>query len=293
MKSFVDCIPCFFKQTIEAGKILGLSDEQIKGMIDAVSREIPGFSLDTSPPAMAGTIYRIIKEITGNPDPYNDIKKKSNELALEVYPLLKEAVKKSENSLQQAVQTAISGNIIDYGAIFNLDLKKELAALLHNNHQPGEKRDTKYFAFSRFTSALQKAKTLLYLGDNAGEIVFDKILIEEIKTLYPRIHIFFAVRGEPIINDVLIEDAKMCGIDTLATLISNGSNAPGTILETCSGEFKEIWSSCDMIISKGQGNYESISKPLNKIFFMFIVKCQVLARDIGCDIRQAILYNKE
>jgi len=127
------------------------------------------------------------------------------------------------------------------------------------------------------------------LGDNAGETVFDRILIEEIRQIDKNKKIYYAVKAQPIINDALFEDARVCGIDSSAEIISSGSDAPGTILEICSKEFLDIYKQADMVISKGQGNFEALSCPGRSVFYLFMAKCSVIARYVGCDIGDIIL----
>ena len=149
------------------------------------------------------------------------------------------------------------------------------------------------FEYEEFEAVLKRANTILYLGDNAGEIVCDKILIEEIQRNFEAKTIFFAVRGFPIINDVLLEDAYECGMDKTATVISNGSDAPGTILEDCSQKFLEIYHFADMIISKGQGNFETLSDREECLFFLLRAKCPVITVDINCSIGDTVLIKNK
>jgi len=289
MKTYFDCIPCFFKQIIEVCRIMNLTDEETKKILDKLALHIPEIEMAASPPAISQFIYRMIKEQTGNPDPYKELKQKSNEIALEIYPELKKMVQNSENRLLKAVEIAIAGNIIDYGTMSNLNIDTEIDLIINSEEDKIRNEDTKYFEYAEFINSLKKTKVLLYLADNAGEIIFDRILIEEIKATYPDIQIYCAVRGYPIINDCTISDTVSSGIDKIVTVISNGTDAPGTILKECSKEFLDIWNRSDLIVSKGQGNFESLSEAQENIFFMFMVKCQVLAKDIGCNLRDVIL----
>ena len=247
MKTYLKCIPCFFKQAIEAGKMTGLPDDEIKTILDKVAMQIPEIDMTSSPPVIGRIIHKIIREQTNNPDPYKEIKQKSNEIALAIYPNLKKIVQNSESRLLKAVEIAIAGNIIDYGAIFNLNINKEINLILNSEEDKIKNESTKHFAYIDFIKFLKRTNVLLYLADNAGELVFDRILIEEIKAAYPGISIYCAVRGNPIINDCLINDAVMCGIDKITTVISNGSDAPGTILDLCSREFMDIWIKSDFL----------------------------------------------
>ncbi|MBN1697142.1 MAG: DUF89 family protein [Spirochaetales bacterium] len=291
MKTYLDCIPCFFRQTIEACRMIGLSDGAVKRILDEVARHIPEIELEDSPPVMGSIIHRIIREETNNPDPYKHIKKKSNDLVLSLYPLLKKKVENSQDRILEAVEIAIAGNIIDYGALFRLDLHAEIDAIINMEDAGIKNEDPRFFAYRDFIASLERAKTILYCADNAGEIVCDRILIEEIHAAFPATRIVCAVRGGPIINDCLVSDAVEAGIDKTARVIANGVDAPGTLLGACSKEFLDAWRVSDMIISKGQGNFESLAGNEGNIFFMFIVKCGVLAADIGCRIRDVILYH--
>ena len=287
MNTYLECSPCFLMQALEASKMLGLNQKEKKEILDAAAMKIIKMDLESSPPEMGRTIHRIVKQKTGNPDPYKDIKQRSNNAALQIYPELKNITSNSGDSLLKAVEIAIAGNIIDYGAVFDLDMEQEIQKFLDS----GERIFTneKLFAYAEFAKALKKANTLLYLGDNTGEIVFDRVLIEEIKYKYPDLKIYFATRGAPIINDCLIDDAISCGIDKSAEIISNGYDAPGTILEKCSPEFRKIWNESDLVLSKGQGNFESLTDSTKPIFFLLIVKCQVVANYLNCGLRDIIL----
>ena len=268
----------------------GLEENSIKAVLDKVSGLIPGLDMTVSPPEMAMSIHRIIREETGNPDPYLMIKTESNRKALAAYPQFKAAVSRAENYLQEAVRIAIAGNIIDYGAIADLDLNRELAAITRQDRTG--KINNRLLHFPDFSERIRKAHTILYLGDNTGEIVFDRILIESILSHYPDKHFVFAVRGAPAINDCLVSDAKECGISEIARVVSNGSEAPGTLLKLCSGEFLTAWQECDLVISKGQGNFESLYQTGltgKKIYYLFVVKCRIVAARLGCAIREPVL----
>lgn len=203
------------------------------------------------------------------PDPYFDIKQKFNRLMLEYYPELKKLADEADNPFQMALRLAIAGNVIDYGPNQRFDINKIL-----------EQAKSIFLAIDDSQSlhaSISPAKTLLYLGDNAGEIVMDRILIEAIN--HP--NVYFAVRGAPIINDALIEDAVLVGIDKIAHLITNGDDAPGTILESTSAEFRDIFEQAYLVISKGQGNYEGLNGIDKNIYFVLMAKCDYMANHLG------------
>lgn len=293
MKTFLDCIPCFFKQAISACRMIGLEDGKIKIVLDEIGHCLSSIELSSPPPEMGRRIQKIIREKTGNADPYKQLKRDSNRVALALYPLIKEKVTSAENRLLKAVEIAIAGNIIDYGALSDLDIKNEVERIVNSEKQTIRCEDEELFSFFDLVASLEKAETILYLADNAGEAVFDRVLLEEIVDTYPYKKIYFAVRGRPIINDCLTSDALECGIQNSAEIVSNGSDAPGTLLHLCSEEFNDLFNKSDMIISKGQGNFESISGTEKDIFFMLVVKCNVLANFIGCKVRDAVLKKQQ
>lgn len=290
MKTYLDCVPCFFKQILYTCKIITTPLKKQKNILNEFAKKIPEISYNLPPPEIASIAHSILKKITGNQDPYKKIKQKSNQLVLRFISQLKNKVLNSRDALLTAIKLAIAGNIIDFGINNNLNIKKEIKKVIAGKYN---KVNKKLFHYHEFKYVLKRAKSILYLADNAGEIVFDRILIEEIKKIYPNKKIYFAVKEKPIINDALIEDALVCKIDRVADIISSGSNAPGTILKLCSKDFKKIYRKVDMIISKGQGNFESLTsrKPT---FYMFMVKCQVVANETDCKIGDMVLlYNQK
>ncbi len=280
MRTYLDCIPCFFKQALEASKLAGLKPPEQKRILDKLSRTLPDIPLESSPPEMGRIIYRLVREANSNKDPYKQIKQKSNKMAMILYPKLKDKARHSGDRLMTAVELAIAGNIIDYGIKNSLNVNDELNRILNSERKTIRKEDKKFFQYSKFKKALEKAKNVLYLGDNTGETVFDRILIEEIKKIDGDKKITYAVKEKPIINDALAEDAVFCGIDTVAEIVSSGSDAPGTVLSCCSKKFLKLYKKADMVISKGQGNFEALSGEKRRIFFLFMAKCRVVADHI-------------
>ena len=278
MKTYLDCIPCFFSQALRAARLSTNDEKKIKKVLDAVGMLLPKLPLESTPPESARVIYHKIAEITGNPDPYRDIKRKSTQTALSLFPALKRQVEKSDDRLLTAIRIAIAGNVIDFGASWDFDMETEVAEILE--------KDFTECDYPRFKYRLNQADEILYIGDNAGECVFDRILIEEIKK-----PVIYVVRNSPIINDATVEDAVQAGLDKVATILSSGAEGPGTILETCSLEFKNVYRKAKLIISKGQGNYEALSNETGPIFFLLKTKCHVIANDFG--INQGDIVLKE
>ncbi len=288
MKTYLDCIPCFFRQALEGARITQASPRQQKWIIDEFARKIPKISLEASPPEIARLGYALLKRVSPNGDPYKEIKQKSNRVALRLLGKLRNKVSHSQDRILAALELAIAGNIIDFGVKNNLNVKEELKKILAQEDKNVHRKSI--FHYSEFRRTLKGARNILYLADNAGEVVFDRVLIEEIKKEYPDKNIYYAVKAKPIINDALWEDAKTCGINKTAEVISNGAEAPGTILALCSKEFKRIYKSADLVISKGQGNFESLSQEKRPIFFLFMVKCPVVAEETGCKMGDIVLF---
>ena len=270
----------------------GADRKMQKNILDEIALAIPKFPLTYSPPQMARIINGTIRRITGKSDPYAKIKEESNSLALSVYARLKKKVVRSRDRLLTAVELAIAGNIIDYGVKNTLNVGEELKRILDKEDKAIRKEKRSIFNYRSFRSVLKKSKTILYLADNAGEVVFDGILIEEIKEMHKDTKIIYAVKEKPVINDALWEDAVFAGIGEKAIIISNGVDTPGTVLSLCSKEFLKIFKRADMIISKGQGNFEALSDCKRPIFFLFMAKCPVIARDVKCRLGDVILLYK-
>ena len=280
MRTYLDCIPCFFKQALKAARMAGADENVQKKILDSLAAEIPNFSLSSSPPEMGRIVYRLVREITGEEDPFKKVKDKYNKIALNIYPDLKSKVAHSQDRLLAAIRLAIAGNVIDFGVDNPFVLGEEIEDVFN--------RDFAVFDYQEFKQSLKNTKQILFLADNAGEVVFDRILIEELSR-----EVIYVVRDKPAINDALIEDAKFCGIDKIAKVISNGSDVPGTILDLCSRDFLSLYVKAKLIISKGQGNFEGlVGKDNSPIFFLFKAKCPVIANDIGCKVDDIVLkYN--
>lgn len=290
MDTQLSCLPCFFKQVIDSSALLGMSEKSAKHISDAVGARLRHHKMEQSPPEMAAFIQSQLVMHTGKSDPYDEIKRKSNAQALSVFGELRSLVAASDHPLQTAVGLACAGNIIDYGvSSHEVDVQAEIEAILRPEEAVIGGGDPALFEIESLHTALKKSRKLLYVGDNAGEIVFDRILMETIRNLFPHLSIHFATRGKPILNDVLVGDAIDCGIDTVATVVSSGVPTPGLALPYASKEFLKLYETFDLVISKGQGNFECLSGTDGPIFFLFITKCPVIMREVGSAMRQIVL----
>jgi len=291
VKTYLDCIPCFYRQALDAARIAGADEIIQKKIVDKISQLIPDFPLEASPPEMGRAIYNLVGKISGVKDPFKEIKENSNKFALKLYPELKQEINNSEDRLSAAVKLSIIGNIIDYGAKNSLDVPKEIDYLFQGNFTINNENNSSTFKYNQFKEALNKVNNIIYLADNAGEVVFDRLLIEELVKELGK-EVIYVVKGKPIINDALIEDALFCGINKVAKITSSGSDAPGTILKYCSPEFMELYQNAELIISKGQGNYETLSEEDKPMFFLFKAKCPVIAEDVGCKVGDMVLVGR-
>jgi len=268
MRTYLDCLPCFLNQALRAGRKATDNDSTVKKLLDEIGMLISRIPMEQTPPETGEIIYNIISKITRNPDPFEEIKKKNISQALELYPTCKKIVTDSKDPLLTAIRFSIAGNVIDLGTGKSFNLNKDVYQVLQ--------QDFAIFHYENFKEKLKLAKNILYIADNSGEGVFDKILIEELgKTTY------YAVRNIPVINDITIKEAKLIGLNKIANVFSSGSNAPGTILKDCNENFINLFKTADLIISKGQGNYESLSDVDTEIFFLLKAKCKIIANHIG------------
>jgi hypothetical protein len=268
MKTYLECIPCFVNQAFKTANIATNDQDKVKAVLDSVGDMIKSIPMENTPPETGNHIYQKIREITSNHDPYKEIKKAHIQEAKSLYPKLKNLIKESSDPLLTAIRIAIAGNVIDMGVDKDFNIINDIQKIL--------KQDFAIFDYEAFKDQFNKAKSVLYIGDNAGESVFDCLLIEEMNK--PTV---FVVRDIPVLNDCIIDDAIDSGLGEVSEIISSGSTAPATILNLCNDDFLNRFNSADFIISKGQGNYEGLSKVDQKVFFLLKAKCKVIANDLN------------
>ncbi|MBE0661787.1 MAG: DUF89 family protein [Bacteroidales bacterium] len=232
-------------------------------------------------PEIQRILNKIFCDIIGISDPFAAEKKSSNEIALDLYDTWKPKVATSANPFDLALRLAIAGNIMDYGANISFDIQQTITRVLMDN-----------FAIDHsqlLRERVSDAQDILYLGDNAGEIVFDKLFIETMINT----NVTYVVKSKPVLNDVTMKDASQVGMFDVASVITNGFDAPSTVLSRCSNEFLRIYESADLIISKGQGNLEGLlphSDP--RIFFLLMVKCDIIANRLNVKKGDFVVYNQ-
>lgn len=285
MQTFYDCLPCFVNQALGVLRRTGATDHQIKSVMKAVFCELAEINLSVPPPVNSGKVFRIVRKSIGENDPYKAEKKKFNLFALHLLSEVHDRICGSQNVFLDKIKLAIAANIIDFGKKNNLT-EDEVRAVFERALE----KHVDETAVSNLKNTLQNAKSILYLCDNAGEIVFDRFLIEEM----PYEKIICAVRGAPVINDATFEDADEVHLKELVKVISTGSDLPGVILDDCSTAFKQVFNDSDLVISKGQGNFETLSEIQSKrIFFLLQVKCPVIADHIGFPVGSFVIKDNQ
>lgn len=271
MKVHNDCIPCFARQGVEAAKAYAPDDPGLQQeVLKTVLRVAAEADYSKSPPEIAAEYFREIVELTGVADPYAGAKRISNEECMQLLPQLRMEVEASDRPLEMAVRMAIAGNIIDFGTPHGQKDNSLLEVIEH-----AAEAEVCMEALVAFEQRAKDAKLILYLGDNCGEAVLDRLLIEQL----PTEKVVFVVRGKPILNDITPSEVAQTGIDRICRVIDNGHDAPGIILPECSLEFRALFDEADMIISKGQGNFETLQDCGREIFFLMKVKCDVVAEE--------------
>ena len=279
MKTYFECVPCFIRQTLEAARLTTddptIHERALREILVAISQ----MDFKKSPVVMGRTIQHLIQQLTGVQDPYKPLKQQFNDMVLDLYPILKRRVNAATDRFEAAARLALAGNTIDFGSgqtIRTTDVMDSIESA----------RSAKIFGdISTLQKAVATAETIIYLGDNCGEIVFDRLFIEQLLSK----KVTYVVRAKPIINDVTMADATATGLTEIVNVIDSGSDAPGTLLAECSKSFKKVLQSADLIIAKGQGNYETLSEIDQQVFFMLKAKCPVVARDIGCAIGSYVI----
>ena len=279
MRTSLDCLSCFVGQALNVTRLIGADEELREHILRDVLQAASRMDYRRPPPVMGKYIHGLVREKANIFDPYAALKRRFNEMALRVYPKLAERVRSAEHPFDAAVRLAITGNLIDFGVASQVDEDEVLQAVDGALENP----------FHGDAAALERvasqAESILFLFDNAGEIVFDRLLLD----LLPLERVTGAVKSGPIINDATMEDARFCGITEMIPVMETGSNAPGAVLEDCSGEFRNSLREADLVLAKGQGNYEALSHLDRNIFFLLKAKCSVVAEDLGCPVGTMML----
>ncbi|MBM4430427.1 MAG: DUF89 family protein [Chloroflexi bacterium] len=276
MKTHLDCYACLLRQALSVARKAGCDEETQLAVMKSVLQGLQEVRTDLPPPFTTTQIHRMIREKLPGRDPYLALKERSTQKALALYPWLKELVEGAGDPLEMAMRLAIAGNIIDFGPADDYDLVSSVERAIS---EPLAVNDVE-----ALREAIENTDQVLYLADNAGETVFDRVLIEQIP-----VPVYYAVKNSPVLNDATEEDAVAAGIEQYARIVSTGSDTVGTILECCSEEFKRLYDQAEVIIAKGMGNYETLSTGGSRLFFLLQAKCEPVARDMQVPVRSLIV----
>lgn len=284
MRTHFDCLPCIMRQTVDAARFATEDSNLQEKIIRKIITEMVHYDFNESPPYMSQIIHKHVRELSNMADPYREVKHQFTRLGLDLYDELKNIVQASQDPFSTAIKIAIAGNIIDFG-VFSEISEEQVHAAIEDCLQAPLPAET----VNHLKDDIAGAKNILFLGDNAGETVFDRLFIEEM----PLEKVTYVVKGSPIVNDATMKDAEEAGLTELVRVIDNGSDAQGTILKLCSTEFIDSLRQADLIIAKGQAHYETMSDlELNRIYYLFQAKCAVVADDTGCQMGEMVFLKR-
>jgi hypothetical protein len=278
MKAKPDCFVCTFNQALKAARAVSDDPEVHLAVLRHLAHTLSDCSLKQTPANLSKPAYTTLQEILGISDPYRQDKKESNIAAMEIAGEIRSYIEKAEDPLDKALHAAAAGNLIDMGIDHEFEIREDMKSLMNKGFAKSD--------LPAFRKELQEAGTLLYLGDNAGEIVFDKLLIERIRR--HGVNVKFSVKSGPVINDATAEDAAMVGMEETADIIETGSDDIGINWQAASSEFKHAFQAADVIVSKGQGNFETCNERPENIFFLLKAKCDLVATELNVNLGEIV-----
>jgi uncharacterized protein with ATP-grasp and redox domains len=271
------CVGCIINQSVRVADAINAAPALKKELTSTVELMSEDFSFSHTPPEIAADVYEKMALIASKTDLYDEVKKLSTLKALSFIPLLKEKLSNSKHKLLTATKIAVAGNVIDLAAQVEFDLEEELGKVFE--------REFAYNDFELLERELASAKHVVVLGDNVGEHIFDYIFIQTLQELYPNAEFAYFVRGNPIINDVTMKEAKEAGFHEVCELVDSGVNTPGFAYARANSYAQELFDKADLVISKGMGNYECLTLSHRKnICFLLKVKCSVVAGSLSKNI---------
>lgn len=285
MKVSRECIYCLARQAVEIAEEATSNVIMQEDIIKRSLKELGEMNFNETAPEIAFRMHQHAKNITGINDPYMKLKERYNDIAKDIYDRIIEEkwLDNAEDPFDMACRLAIAGNIID----FSVGLQLEYSDIV-KSVDDSIKHDIFGTGTAALREAVEKSNNIMYIADNSGEIIFDKFLLERL----PVSKVTYVVKGGPIVNDATMQDAISTGIIDLVKVIDNGHSAQGTILKDCSNTFNREFSRADLIISKGQANFETLSDIKGKnIFYLLRAKCSSVASSIGCNPMDYVLTN--
>ena len=264
MQTYLECYPCFVRQVLDAAKAAGTDTARQHALLQRALGDMARHDTAMPPSELSSQIQALARRLSGNADPYREAKAASTRAALGMVPRLSRLIREAEDPLEAAVRLSIAGNIMDLGVLQSFDLEATVERVLA---EPFAIND-----LPALRQALARSTSLLFLGDNAGETVFDRLLIETLS-----IPTTYVVKAGPAVNDATREDAIAAGLDRVAEIVDNGSDGLGTLLHHCSAEFVRRFEAAELIIAKGQANFECLDGLGAPVFYLLQAKCRVIA----------------
>lgn len=276
-----DCRECYGRQMRELAALCGLGDDTLAKMLDIKDDVVAGLEGERIRPNHMGTLLGRVAPLLGTDDPYRDIKAEYNQLLLDRERDCLARIAASDDPFGLALRYAVAGNLVDFGAK-NSFTKDDVTSLIDRVPEISFAIDDS----AALLEAARSARTVMYLGDNCGEIVLDKLLIEQIRHENPSVQVTYGVRGGPVINDVTVEDARQVGMGEVAHVVSSGVATPTTFLPESSEEFRRAFYDADFVISKGMGNFEVLCDGCGRddVFFLLMTKCEFVADLVGAPL---------
>lgn len=277
MKSQPECFSCLYSQALKTSRLLNLDNNQCKAVLDRTAQILQCHTLDSTAPQIAKDIYQAISDITGIEDPVAEAKQQAITQAQKIDTT-------QSTTLADALKLSVIGNVIDFGAPNQFNLQTTVDS---HFHQPFAKND-----LHKLETDLATAQSLVLIGDNVGEHILDLHLLKIIKQQHPHIHLTFFVRGQPVINDVTLKEAAI--FEGTAEVIDTGVATPGFDLSEANETAMKRFREADIVLAKGMGNFESLYQQTPRdTYYLFIVKCQVIAKATGQAVKDMILWKEE
>ena len=281
-----ECLVCIYNQALKSANILNCDAKTTKKILNDTAKILIKYDLDVTPPFIAKDVYKKISKRVGINDPLKNIKQKSTKEAKKLQSYIKKKIKVSDDKLFTAIKAAIAGNVIDFGSQKQFDLKEAVEEVFEKEFGVCDYED--------FKKDINKAKLILYIADNTGEHIYDKLLLKVLTKIYKDKEFIYVTRGKPIINDVTMFEAKKAGIDKVCKVVSSGVDTPGLDLSRATKSFKKLFKKSDMVIAKGMGNYETMYKVIDKkAYFLFKIKCNVIARSLDKEVGDIMLLENK
>lgn len=271
------------RQALSAARLVTDDENSQHRYLQEASRILSEIDVKMTPPHVGEKIYGMVSELSGNPDPFREQKKEQNRVAQQLLPWMRETLALAGDPLEMAVRLSIAGNVVDPGAQESFDLERSVMKAVDS--------EGSLESYPALREKVKGAGSILFIADNCGEVVFDRVLIETMLEMSDA-SITVAVRDKPIINDVTRTEAAEVGLDDFCRVISSGMEMPGTYLPRCSDEFLKIFESADLVIAKGQGNWETLEDCDRELFFLLQAKCRAVAEVYDCEVGQPLLIHK-